>query len=100
VTTPGTNAIVNGNPVLLVTGINKSIEDFKIDIYSKDKSIFVNCQEKANQIYIYDTLGSLLISENNVIGLKKFNMNNDPDACYFVKIVTENNVYSKKVMLK
>jgi len=100
VTTPGTNAIVNGNPVILVTGNNQSVGGLKIDIYSKDKSIFVNCPEKANQIYIYDSQGSLIIMENNVAGLKKFDMNKDPVAYYFVKIVTHNNVYSQKILLK
>jgi hypothetical protein len=100
VTTPGTNAIVNGNPVLIASGINQIIGGLKIDIYSKDKSIFVNCPVKANQIYIYDTLGSLIITENNVAGLKKFDMNNDPVACYFIKVVTDNHVYSGKVLLK
>jgi len=74
--------------------------DIKIDIYAFDKNIFVSCSEKANQVYIYNALGSLIKLENNIFGLKKINMNDYAETYYFVKIVTGNKVYSEKVLLK
>jgi hypothetical protein len=99
--TPGVTAIVVGNPVLnFGTGFDQNPGDLKIDIYARDKSIFVNCSQKAKQVYIYNTLGSLVMMQNDVTGLKRFHMENNPNAYYFVKVVTENNVYSEKVLLK
>ena len=100
ITTPGVNAIVNGNPVLgLGTGYNQNEAD-KFQIYSKDRNIFVNCPVNAKQIFIYDMLGSSLMFESNVSGIRKFDLNNYPKAYYFVKIFTEDNVYTQKVLLK
>jgi len=38
--------------------------------------------------------------ENNVTGLKEFYMNTNPYAYYFVRVVTDYNVYTQKVLLK
>jgi len=98
---PGVNAIVVGNPVLnFGTGFDQTREDLKIDVYSKDKNILVNCSQQAKQVLIYNTLGSLIKMENNVNGLKSFDMSHYPNEYYFVKIVTDNDVYSQKVLLK
>jgi len=98
---------VTGSPALsnLITmsvSVGTSIDEHKIsiDIYSRNKNIFVNCSQKANQIYIYNTLGSLVMMENNVTGLKEFYMNTNPYAYYFVRVVTDYNVYTQKVLLK
>jgi len=100
VTTPGTNAIVNGNPVLnLGTGLNQNAAD-KYQIYSNNKNIYVNCSANAKHILIYDMLGSEIMSDKNVSGIKRFDLNNYPNAYYFVKIFTEDNVYTQKVLLK
>ena len=98
--TPGTNAIVVGNPLLnLSTGLNQNEAD-KYQIYSMNKNIFVDCPVKTKHIYVYDTLGSSLMFESNVSGMRKFDLNNYPKAYYFVKIFTEDNVYTQKVLLK
>ena len=100
-TTPGVNANVIGNPVLnLGTGFNQNKEDLKMNIFSKDKNIHVNCPERTKQVFIYNTLGALIMLESNVTGSKTFYMNNYPNEYYLVKIVTDNNVYCKKVYLK
>ena len=98
---------VTGSPALsnLITmsvSVGTSIDEHKIsiDIYSRNKNIFVNCSQKANQIYIYNTLGSLVMMENDVTGLKEFYMNTNPYAYYFVRVVTDYNVYTQKVLLK
>jgi hypothetical protein len=80
------------------TGLDKKNE-IDVNVYSLHKNIYVNCSEKVKQIYIYSTLGSAIMLEGNISGIRKFNLNEYPIAYYFVKIVTENGVYSKKVLL-
>lgn len=100
-TTPGVDAIVNGNPVLSVTtAIKQSTGDLKTEIYSKDKYIFINCPVTENQIYIYDTVGSLIFKDINAVGLTKFDLNRFSSAYYFVKVVTESQDYSSKILIK
>jgi len=95
------NAVVIGNPVLNqpVTGAY-NINGVTVYAYSQNKNIFVNCSEKANQIQVYNTLGSLIYDTNNVEGVKKIDMNLQPIAYYFVKIVMKDNVITKKVLLR
>ena len=85
--------------VNLGTSLNQT-GNAKISIYSTNKDIFVNCTDEAKQIFIYDALGALIISEANVNGLKKFDMNNRPGGYYFVKVITQYSVCSEKVVLK
>ena len=96
---------VTGSPAtsnsitIAVVGFKES--KISANIYSQDKNIYVNCSEKANQIYIYSATGSLVMMKNNVSGLTEFNMNNEPSAYYLVKIVTESDyIYTQKVLLK
>lgn len=95
------NATVIGDPVLnlSVTGVY-NVNPVSVFTYSQNKNIFVNCSEKAKQIQVYNTLGSLIYETNNVEGLKKIDMNAQPIAYYFVKIVTSDNVFTKKVLLQ
>jgi len=92
----------SSNQISMNVSVGTSIDQTKmsIDIYSRNKNIYVNCSQKAKQIYIYNTLGSMVMMENNVTGLKEFYMNTNPNAYYFVRIVTDNNVYTQKVLLK
>ena len=97
-----TGSPATSNAIQMSVSIGTSIDQNKIslDIYSRDKNIFVNCSQKAKQIYIYNTLGTMVMMENNVTGLKEFYMNNYPVAYYFVRVVTEFNVFTRKILLK
>jgi len=83
-----------------ITTLNQTLTSNGVSIYSKDKNILVTCSQMAKQITIYNTLGSIIMMENNVIGLKKFEMFNYPNEYYFVKVLTDNEVYTQKVLLK
>ncbi|MDP4240807.1 MAG: hypothetical protein Q8904_15195, partial [Bacteroidota bacterium] len=72
----------------------------KISIYTADRNIIVNCPKEAKQVYIYNTLGSLIKMDNNVNGLKKFDMSHELSEYYFVKGVTQYSVYNQKVLIK
>lgn len=71
-----------------------------INIYSFNKNIFIAYTGTAQQICIYNMLGSVIAMEENVTGLRKINLNNFPNECYIVKVVTDNSVTTKKVLLK
>ncbi|MEI8087409.1 MAG: hypothetical protein WCG93_14460, partial [Paludibacter sp.] len=94
---------VASSSIRMVVSINTKLNNFNdsnISIYSSDKNIYVACPQKLKQIYIVTTLGTAIKLESNVSGLKKFDLSNYPNAYYFVKIVTDNNVYTQKVLLK
>jgi len=90
------------NAVTMSVSLGTLLDQVKmtIDIYSKDKNILVTCSRKAKQVTVYNTLGSVIMMENNVTGLKIFKMYNYPNEYYFVKIVTDNEVFTQKVLLK
>ena len=69
-------------------------------IYSIDKNIFISFSQTVKQVCIYNTLGSMILMDHDVTGLKKFDMNTYPNGYYFVKIITDNDVYTQKVLLK
>ena len=71
----------------------------KTDIYSIDKNIVVSGSQNAKQINIYNALGSMIIMDNNVSVLKKYDMNNYPTGYYYVKFVTDNETFTQKVLL-
>jgi hypothetical protein len=99
--TPGVDAIVIGNPVLNVaTNVNKTVDNSKMSIYTQNKNILVNCTEEAKQIFIYNSLGSMVKTDLNVKGLKIIDMINAANEYYIVKVITQNNVYSERVLLK
>ena len=97
-----TGSPASSNPITMSVSIGTFVDQNKIslDVYSRDKNLFVNCSQKAKQIYIYNTLGSMVMMENNVTGLKEFYMSNYPNAYYFVRVVTDFNVFTRKVLLK
>ena len=45
-------------------------------------------------------LGSVIAMEENVTGLRKINLNSFANECYVVKVVTDNNVTTQKILLK
>ena len=71
-----------------------------MNVYSTDKNIIVNLSQNAKQVLIYNTLGSILEKGINIIGLKTFNMDKSPNGYYIVKIITDNDVITQKVLLK
>jgi hypothetical protein len=94
---------VTSNAITQSVSVGTSVDQkptININVYSMHKNIFVDCPVQAKEIYIYNTLGSAIMLQNNVLGIRKFDLNQYPKAYYFVKILTENNVYTKKVLLK
>jgi hypothetical protein len=98
---------ITGNPAATSNTVTMSVTITSIDqnkmlmdVYSSDKNIIVNCTQLAKQVLIYNTLGSLLEKYNNVTGLNTFNMDKSPNGYYLVKIITDNEVVTQKVLLK
>lgn len=69
-------------------------------IFAFDNTIYVNTGEKIKQINVYNMLGQLVKSVNNINGLQKINMNGNPSGYYIVKVIFENSVISDKVLIK
>lgn len=72
----------------------------RINTYSTNKAIYIDCPTKIQQLSVYNMLGSVVAMEENVSGLRKINLNNFPNECYIVKVVTDNNVTTQKILLK
>lgn len=85
--------------VTIGTGYKQNGRD-GFQIYSMNKKIYLNCKKTAKQIHIYNMLGSLIISEKDVTGLKEFNMNSHPDKLFLVKVITDNKVFTQKILLR
>jgi hypothetical protein len=97
-----TGSPATSNSVTMSVSIGTSVDQTNMSfyIYSMNKNIFVNCSQPARQVLIYNTLGAVVRSENNVSGTKEFYMNTLPNEYYFVKVITDTNVYTQKVLLK
>ena len=98
---------ITGNPatsniVTMSVKLGTSIDQNKMSmtVNSKDKNIIVNLSQNAKQVLIYNTIGSILEKAINIIGLKTFNMDKSPNGYYIVKIITDNEVITQKVLLK
>lgn len=101
----GLNTVLTSNStncfsMASIKTLNQTLTSYGVSIYSKDKNILVTCSQKAKQVTIFNTLGSVIMMENNVIGLKTFKMFNYPNEYYFVKVVTDNDAFTQKVLLK
>ena len=70
------------------------------NIYSYDNTIYVNSNENIKQIDVYNTLGQLIKSFENKSGSIVVNMNGNVEGYYIVKVITNTNVYSQKVLVK
>lgn len=100
VITPEVNAIVCCNPDLnKTTQIPNYLSRFGFDIYSANNQVCITCKKKADQIYIYDTCGRVVASEINVLGFKKIDLSKKADNIYFVRVVSENQEYTQKIVL-
>lgn len=69
-------------------------------IYAYDNNIYVNTNEQIKQISVYNAMGQLIKTVNNVNGLQKINMNGNATGYYIVRVVSDKNVYSEKVLIK
>ena len=72
----------------------------RINTYSTNKAIYIDCPIKIKQLSVFNMLGSVIAMEENVTGLRKINLNSFPNECYVVKVVTDNNVTTQKILLK
>lgn len=80
-------------------GVNE-IGNSNGSIYAYDNSIYVNANEQIKQISVYNAMGQLVKTLNNVNGLQKINMNGNATGYYIVRVVSDKNVYSEKVLIK
>jgi hypothetical protein len=70
-------------------------------IYSNNHDIFINSNESIKQIIIYNTIGQLIKKIENVEkGNTVINMKDYAMSYYIVKVITNHNVYSEKVLIK
>ena len=69
-------------------------------IYSNNYSIYINSNETIKQIAIYNTLGQLIKTVENINGKTIVNMKENATGYYLVRVVTNKNVYSEKVLIK
>ena len=75
-------------------------KSFAPRFYSTNKAIYIDCPIKIKQLSVFNMLGSVIAMEENVTGLRKINLNSFPNEYYVVKVVTDNNVTTQKILLK
>ncbi|NVN95788.1 MAG: T9SS type A sorting domain-containing protein [Bacteroidetes bacterium] len=69
-------------------------------IYSNNNNIYITSNETVKQISVYNTLGQLVKTIENTNGMIVVNMNGNVDGYYIVRVITNKNVYSEKVLIK
>ncbi|NDP22784.1 MAG: T9SS type A sorting domain-containing protein, partial [Paludibacter sp.] len=80
------------------TGLGKEIGN--VNIYSIDKNIIVHCSIDVKQIKVYNAVGSMVKSLNNTSDINKISMAGNPVGCYIVSLISDNEIYTGKVILK
>jgi hypothetical protein len=94
----------NANRFQLIFALSPlSVTDNVIEntsIYSNNYSIYINSNETIKQIAIYNTLGQLIKTVATTNGMTVVNMKENAAGYYLVKVVTNKNVYSEKVLIK
>lgn len=78
--------------------INNVIQN--TSIYSYDDAIYINSNESIKQISVYNTLGQLIKTIENSNGEAIITLNKNTSGYYIVRVVSNNNVYSKKVFIR
>lgn len=83
-------------------GISENNATITNSIYSYGKDIFVDCSETTvKQIAIYNTIGQVVYTVNNPVGMFKHTLNGDNTTGYYiVRVITDKNVNSEKVFVK
>jgi len=69
-------------------------------IYSCNNNIYINSNEAIQKIAIYNTLGQLIKTIENTGGNIIIPMHGNPKACYIVRVISNNNVYSEKLFIQ
>ncbi|MFZ4400699.1 MAG: T9SS type A sorting domain-containing protein [Bacteroidales bacterium] len=69
-------------------------------IYSFNNTIFINSNESINSISVYNTFGQLIKSIENADANTIISMKDNATGYYIVKVVSDKNVYSEKVLVK
>jgi len=79
--------------------INNNIEYSDKNIYSYENSIYININDKVKSVNVFNTLGQeILAAKNNNRNLIKLDI--PIVGNYIVKVVTDKNVYCRKVLIK
>jgi hypothetical protein len=68
-------------------------------IYIYNNVLYINTPENIKQLIVYNVLGEQVESINNQ-NLTSISLNGLPKAYYIVKVITDKNVYSEKVLVK
>lgn len=76
------------------------VEKVGANIYTVGKDIFIVCPETIKQINIFNAAGILVKTAADLNETSKINMINHPQGCYIVSLISDKNVYSRKVNLK
>jgi len=83
----------------IITGISEN-NVVNVSIYSYDKTIYVNTNEKIKDISVYNMLGQLITSvAGNGKSLQTVNVEHST-AYYLVKVTTDKGVRTEKVFIK
>ena len=69
-------------------------------IYSYENTIFVNSSEHIQSIAIYNALGQLIKSFANASAKMEIDMKGQAMGYYIVRVVTDKNAYSEKLLIK
>ena len=73
----------------------------EVKVLINDKIITVNSTEKIKNINIFSTNGQEIYNVNiNNLKYFNFNLDNIVTGIYFVRIITEKNIYTRKIVLK
>jgi hypothetical protein len=83
------------------TGMDKDISSDKLTMYpnpAKDQVTFENVAEA--RIVIFNTLGSKVLEKDNLNDTQRINISSFEPGNYLVKIIKENNSYTRLLMVK
>ncbi len=90
------------NPITMSVSITSGLrEDYtKLNVYSFEKNIYVLGSEMIKQIIIYNAAGILVKTVNDITDKPMISMVDKPVGCYIVSLISDKNVYTRKVNLK
>jgi M6 family metalloprotease-like protein len=71
-----------------------------IYIYSNNKNIYLNCNEKILEIFIYNMLGQIIKKNECSNESVSIDMKGNTTGCYIAKVISSNKVYTKKIIVK
>ncbi|MEI6695961.1 MAG: endonuclease [Bacteroidota bacterium] len=75
------------------------IQNSDIQIYTNNSTIYINTQENIDEIKVFSLLGQLILKQTgNTNTIRNIPIENSA-AYYLVKVITEKNVYTKKLFI-